>query len=149
MNAQMPAGRRLPSQPKSCRHRAVYRSRQSTHGFYAEPALAPPVRLTHPLMLGYQVASTSAAVRAGDRDFVTFAGKSGYTAGALYVESGSRRGTSALAALVQEARRQDVAAIAVPTAADLGRTAALQQLMRDRIAGDASVTVYIMEEYIT
>ncbi len=142
----MPAGLRRLSSPVA-RRNLTRRRRGPVTLLWADtvPARRPlKVERVSPLLLGYQNASTRETLLAGERAVVSFAQAQGYTPGPMYVERGRY---SALVALLEAAKGQNAAAVAVPTAADLGRSPHLQELLREKITQAAGVMVFVIEEF--
>lgn len=103
-----------------------------------------PVR---PLLLGYQsarAATTPAALRAGRSALASYAQREGYTLGQIFLEADTREPLSALHALIEAAVREEAAAVAVPTAADLGRIPRIQHLVKQQMERAAEVRVLII-----
>jgi hypothetical protein len=100
-----------------------------------------------PLLFGYQRVRASASseeVAKGRDALVAFAFREGFALGEVFVEQDLDRPCSALAALIASARRSEVAVVAVPTAADLGRLPRVQWLMRHRLEQEAGVRVMVV-----
>jgi hypothetical protein len=107
------------------------------------------VRGMKPVMFGYQRvrASGSAQELARGREaLVAFAFREGFALGEVFVEQDLDRPCSALAAMIASARRSGVVAVAVPTAADLGRLPRVQWLMRNRLEREAGVRVLVVPQ---
>ena len=101
-----------------------------------------------PILFGYQTVrvSTPAAEVARGRDaLAAFAIREGFALGEVFVERDVDRPCSALAALISAARRSNVAAVAVPTTADLGKLPRVRWLMRYRLEREAGVRVLVVQ----
>jgi hypothetical protein len=100
-----------------------------------------------PILFGYQtvrVSTPAEEVAKGREELVAFALREGFALGEVFVERDINRPSSALTALIFAARRAEVAAVAVPTANDLGRLPRVRWLMRYRLEREAGVQVLVV-----
>ena len=101
-----------------------------------------------PILFGYQtvrVSSSAAEVAKGREALAAFAIREGFALAEVFVERDVDRPCSALAALICAARRSNVAAVAVPTSADLGKLPRVRWLMRYRLEREAGVRVLVVQ----
>lgn len=101
-----------------------------------------------PILLGYQtvrVGTPQFEVARGRRVLAKYAAREGFALAEIFVDQDPNRPCSAMAALIEVARRSGVAAIVVPTLTDLGRLPRVQRLTRERLEREAGVRVLIAE----
>jgi hypothetical protein len=105
-----------------------------------------------PILVGYQtirIDTSSDDVARGRQLLAEFAAREGFALTEIYVERDPNRPCSALTALIEAARRDSIAAVAVPTLDDLGRLPRVRRIMRDRLQRDAGVRVLVVEPVAT
>lgn len=101
----------------------------------------------NPMLFGYQLVRVNTSpeeVENGGRLLAAFAALEGFALGTVFVERDACRPWSALAALIESARRLEVAAVAVPRVTDLGLQPLVQQLTRRRLEADAGLRVLVL-----
>jgi hypothetical protein len=101
-----------------------------------------------PLLLGFQSvldSSTPAVLNAGLHTMAVFVQREGYAMGQVFLVAGTTCVLTVVNALSEAVKRDGVAAVAVPTAADLGRTRQEQHVMRELIQRVAGVPLRIVE----
>jgi phospholipase/lecithinase/hemolysin len=100
-----------------------------------------------PLLAGFvncDGSLTPALLKAGQEALATYARVEGFALGPVFLAGGAQSVASVLTALTETVRREGAAAVAVPTAADLGRTPRQQQAMREQIRRTVGVPVHIV-----
>ena len=103
-----------------------------------------------PILFGYQtvrVSTPAEDVARGREALAAFAIREGFALAEVFVERDIDQPCSALSALISAARRSNVAAVAVPTTADLGRLPRVRWLMRYRLEREAGVRVLIVQPH--
>jgi len=102
----------------------------------------------NPVLLGYQCVRLDTPkdhVAKGHRSLATFATREGFALGTCFVDANVNDQAAAFAAVIELARStEEVEAIAVPTAQDLGRDPSVQLSMRRRLEREAGVRVLIL-----
>jgi citrate lyase beta subunit len=97
-----------------------------------------------PLLFGYQRAALGSSpdeIENGRRILTAFAAAEGYALGEIFLEHDVNKPLSALAALIDAARRTEVTAVVVPTLADLGRLPRVRVELAKRLQREAGVRV--------
>jgi hypothetical protein len=106
------------------------------------------VEKVKPILFGYQTVRLSTPVEEvaqGREALAAFALREGFALAEVFVERDVDRPCSALSALISAARRAQVEAVAVPTAADLGKLPRVRWLMRYRLEREAGVRVLVVQ----
>jgi hypothetical protein len=101
-----------------------------------------------PLLYGYQnvlATATPEDAEAGRRALTAFAIREGFALAQIFVESNHLEPGSALEALIDAVRRDQVEAVAVPRLTDLGRVKRIQRLVRERLQREAHVRILVIE----
>jgi hypothetical protein len=109
--------------------------------------LQTEVEKVKPILFGYQTVRVSTPVEEvakGREEIAAFALREGFALGEVFVERDAHQPSAALSALIAAARRSGVAAVAVPTTADLGRLPRVRWLMRYRLEREAGVRVLVV-----
>ena len=103
-----------------------------------------------PILFGYQlvrVTTSQELVDYNQRRLAGFAAFEGYSLGTVFVEVAEGAPWSALGALIDAAQRSDeVTAVAIPRASDLGLGPLMQQATRLRLEHDAGLRVIVLDE---
>jgi hypothetical protein len=104
--------------------------------------------IVEPVLFGYltvRVGAPRGAIANGERSLARYAQREGFTLGTIFVERDVNRPMSALASLIEAAKREDVQAVAVPSPVDLGLLPRVQQLTRQLLEREAGVRVLVVE----
>jgi hypothetical protein len=101
------------------------------------------------LLFGYQrmhVATSEADVQSGHRALETFAEREGLRLLHVYVDANANHPYERLFRLMRAVRETGAAAVAVPTAGDLGGTAFVRSVTRSMIQREIGVPVLVVAE---
>jgi hypothetical protein len=102
-----------------------------------------------PVVFGYQRAHLGASdeqVQAGQRALETFAEREGLRLLHVYVDANANHPYERLFRMLRAVRETGAAAVAVPTAGDLGGTAFVRSVTRSMIQREIGVPVLVVEE---
>jgi hypothetical protein len=101
-----------------------------------------------PILFGYLCvrldAPSGAAVR-GESVLARYAEREGFALGTVFVEHDVNRPLSALASLIETAKREDIRVVAVPMLTDLGLLPRVQLLTRQMLQREAGIRVLVVE----
>jgi hypothetical protein len=101
-----------------------------------------------PILLGYMCvrldAPSNAAAR-GQTVLARYAEREGFALGTVFVERDVNRPLSALAALIETAKREDITVVAVPTPTDLGLLPRVQWLTCRMLQREAGIRVLVVD----
>ena len=101
-----------------------------------------------PILFGYmcvRLDAPSGAAKWGQTLLARYAEREGFALGTVFVERDVNRPLSALAALIETAKREDIRVVAVPRPTDLGLLPRVQWLTRQMLQREAEIRVLVVE----